>query len=309
MNKAPLVSVWVLTYNSSETVIETLDSIKQQTYENLELIISDDFSHDNTVEICEQWVKKNEGRFVRTQIVTSDRNSGVPSNCNRAVKACMGEYQKCIAGDDILLPDCIKDNLDYMNQHPEALIVFSRCQRFTVENGKKREGKIYPLAADEKIMQSSIKHVLLRMYCGPFIPACTLFARTKLFDQFQFLEEYRAFEDTPFYITLLRNGIKLHYFEKVTVLYRIAESTCHSTTKFRSAAVLEANRMFLYRELYEELTTKYPDIYKYKLATFHSHEFQIVFLRNKKNLFTRFVNHLFLMFMKKDLKVNIEQYL
>ena len=46
-NDHPLVSVVVITYNSSSTVIETLDSIKGQTYDNIELIISDDHSIDN----------------------------------------------------------------------------------------------------------------------------------------------------------------------------------------------------------------------------------------------------------------------
>ena len=55
-NKFPLVSVVIITYNSEKTIIETLESIKNQTYKNIELIISDDFSKDNTVEICKQCI-------------------------------------------------------------------------------------------------------------------------------------------------------------------------------------------------------------------------------------------------------------
>ena len=47
----PLVSVVVITYNSASTIIETLDSIREQSYKNIELIISDDCSKDNTVDI------------------------------------------------------------------------------------------------------------------------------------------------------------------------------------------------------------------------------------------------------------------
>lgn len=57
MMKNPLVSVIVITYNSSKYVLETLNSVAAQTYDNIELIISDDCSVDNTVEICRNWLK------------------------------------------------------------------------------------------------------------------------------------------------------------------------------------------------------------------------------------------------------------
>lgn len=57
MIKNPLVSVIVITYNSSKYVLETLNSVAAQTYDNIELIISDDCSKDNTVEICRNWLK------------------------------------------------------------------------------------------------------------------------------------------------------------------------------------------------------------------------------------------------------------
>ena len=58
-----LVSIITPTYNSAKYVLETLESIKSQTYHNIELIISDDASQDNTVDICELWLKENKERF------------------------------------------------------------------------------------------------------------------------------------------------------------------------------------------------------------------------------------------------------
>jgi glycosyltransferase involved in cell wall biosynthesis len=136
-NTVPLVSITVITYNSSKFVLETLQSAKQQTYRNIELIISDDCSTDETVEICRQWVEENKDRFVRTKIITSDYNTGIPANSNRAVRASKGEWIKGIAGDDILLPDCISQNVEYVTSvNSEALIVFSLLRLFHTENGK-----------------------------------------------------------------------------------------------------------------------------------------------------------------------------
>src|SRR5438309_3687253 len=95
----PLVSVIVLTYNSAITVLETLESIKQQTFRNIELIITDDCSKDNTVEICSNWLNSNKGIFVRVIILEVDKNTGTSANCNRGLKASTGQWIKFIAGD------------------------------------------------------------------------------------------------------------------------------------------------------------------------------------------------------------------
>src|SRR5450759_2313112 len=98
----PLVSIIVVTYNSSKYVLETLESAKAQTYQNIELVVSDDCSTDDTVEICRKWIEENNDRFVRTTLVTSPENKGIPANCNRGIKASKGEWIKLIAGDDLL---------------------------------------------------------------------------------------------------------------------------------------------------------------------------------------------------------------
>ena len=61
----PLITVAIVTYNSSEFIVETLESIKSQTYHNIELIISDDCSTDTTVELCSNWIKENATHFVK----------------------------------------------------------------------------------------------------------------------------------------------------------------------------------------------------------------------------------------------------
>ena len=126
----PLVSVAVVTYNSSKTVIETLDSIFNQTYPNLELIVSDDRSTDNTVEICREWIDAHKERFVRTELLTVEKNTGVSANMNRGADACEGEWVKDIAGDDVLLPDCVETCVEYIQNHPEAVCVFANVEVF-----------------------------------------------------------------------------------------------------------------------------------------------------------------------------------
>ena len=97
---SPLVSIVIITYNSSTTIVETLDSVKRQTYSNIELIVSDDCSADNTVEVVKGWMERNKSRFVRAKLIESDVNTGVAVNLNRGNKDARGIWLKSIAGDD-----------------------------------------------------------------------------------------------------------------------------------------------------------------------------------------------------------------
>ncbi|GAB1452027.1 hypothetical protein MASR2M47_20830 [Draconibacterium sp.] len=106
-NQNPLVSIVVITYNSSKFILDTLESAKEQTYQNLELIITDDCSTDNTIEICQNWIEKNSYRFVNTELITVEKNTGTAPNANRGLKVSKGEWIKFIAGDDFLLTNCI----------------------------------------------------------------------------------------------------------------------------------------------------------------------------------------------------------
>src|SRR5688572_26730058 len=108
----PLVSVIVITYNSALYVLETLDSIKRQTYQQIELIISDDCSNDATVELCRKWLSVNGSRFVRTSLIEVESNTGIAQNCNRGVEASKGEWIKIIAGDDALEVYTITDYIN-----------------------------------------------------------------------------------------------------------------------------------------------------------------------------------------------------
>lgn len=101
------VSVIVITYNSSKYVLETLESVKDQDYPNIELIVSDDCSTDDTFEICKKWVDENKSRFSRATVVQTEKNGGICVNYNRGLKEVQGEWVKYIAGEDILMPNCI----------------------------------------------------------------------------------------------------------------------------------------------------------------------------------------------------------
>jgi len=222
-NNLPLVSVPVIVYNSAKTVIDTLDSIYNQTYPNIELIVSDDWSTDNTVEICRQWIEEHKDRFVRTELLTVEKNTGISANCNRAQEACQGEWVKGIAGDDLLLEDCVETFLTYVQNNPSAHFLFSPI--------KVIGGDLYVISEYEKMFrdrsillstQDRVKQ-LQSIIWGVLPAAPSLFYHRTTFSSLGLRndENIAMIEDWPKWINILKAGEKFYFVNNPTVVYRL----------------------------------------------------------------------------------------
>ena len=139
----PTVSVVVMTYQSSKFILETLVSIKHQTWEDIELIISDDASTDNTVKLCYDFMEKNRDRFTNIKVLVSEKNKGIPANYNQGIKAASGKWIKFVDADDVLLENCIKDNIEYANQNPNACFIASDVIEIDVNSNIIRKQVLY----------------------------------------------------------------------------------------------------------------------------------------------------------------------
>lgn len=219
----PLVSIIVITYNSAKYVLETLESAKAQTYKNIELIVSDDCSIDNTVDICRKWIRGNKKWFIRAELVTAQKNTGIPANCNRGVKTARGAWVKLIAGDDVLMENCITDNVNYVIQRGEIGIVFSKVNiyknDFKVENIVSTYPGKYPTNfAGDKISSQDQFKMFLASY---WIPAPTVFIKRHLIDKVGWFDErFPLVEDFPMWLKLTQNGYRFYFMDKVTAKYR-----------------------------------------------------------------------------------------
>ncbi len=212
----PVISFIVVTYNSAEFITETLNSAREQTYQRIELIITDDHSSDNTVELCKQWISENHTRFIRTQIVISEKNTGTSANLNRGIKASTGTWFKFIAGDDYLYPDCFETFLSEVNANPEIKFLFAN----TALNGKEVE--------DPKLISFfalSNKEQYKELLKNSFLPAPAAFISRDVIDNLHgFDERYKLLEDYPFFLKASKSGIKFFHVNKSLVYYRVHEN-------------------------------------------------------------------------------------
>lgn len=99
-NNLPLVSVIIPSYNHAEYITESIQSIIDQDYENIELVIIDDGSKDNSIEVISKMIPVCEQRFVRFEF-RSRPNRGLCATLNEGLEWCTGQYLSAIASDDI----------------------------------------------------------------------------------------------------------------------------------------------------------------------------------------------------------------
>lgn len=230
----PLVSVCVVAYNSARFVVETLDSIKAQTYRNIELIVGDDCSTDDTAEVCREWIAANADGFVRCELVCAPVNRGVAANCNAVCDAARGGWIKIIAGDDLLLPECIELNLEFVDSNPEAKVVLSRTA-FTGDNEPMRERMTAIFEAGARLLELPVRRQFGRLIRGNCLPAATEFIGREIFERYRFDERIPLQEDHPYWIKLTKNGIKLYGFDAETVVYRLHPESLSQKPSIRYA--------------------------------------------------------------------------
>ena len=228
----PLVSVVVITYNSAKTVVETLDSIKAQTYQNIELIVSDDCSKDNTAEIVIEWLNRNRGRFVYAEWVTSAVNTGVSGNINRGITKSSGEWIKSIAGDDLLVSTAIEEYVHFVVYNKNTIkMCVCDVLPFAIENSLSQTTlKIYQkwfkFAQEE--YESQIKRVsMFLVFVGP-----AYFYSRELYDEVGgFDESYGNLEEWPFVYKVIKKGYRIYTLDRKLVKYRISPTSLCNETK------------------------------------------------------------------------------
>ena len=304
-NNNPLVSVVVITYNSRRYVEATLESIKAQTYKNIELIVSDDCSPDNTVEFVKEWVEKNAEHFAGTKVVVAPKNSGIPANCNQGVKNSSGVWIKVIAGDDTLVDTCIADNLEYAQSNPEAKAIFSRAKAFD-ENGNIIENDYFADLFKLDTNNLSVEQQLQQMQRFMFVTPPTAFMSREICDKYNCNEKYFYMDDLPFYLTLLRNGIKLYTFDKHTVNWRQHSESIERTNdkQFYNTKFMDCRLEVYFAESFSYNIKHNPDMVVGRIGEELSYLFTRVVLGNRRNFINRVIYKIFNMIVKHGVKKN-----
>lgn len=132
----PRISVIMGIYNCAPTLAEALDSLLAQTYQDFKVIMCDDGSSDNTLDVASGYVERFPDKFI---LIRNEYNKGLNKTLNHCLEYADTEYVARMDGDDISMPERFEKEIEFLDAHPEIAIVSTPMIYFD-ENGDFREG-------------------------------------------------------------------------------------------------------------------------------------------------------------------------
>lgn len=127
MSDQPLVSVFMPTYNHENFIADAIESVIEQDYDNLEIVICDDASTDRTAQI----IRECAGKYPKEiKAIFNEKNLGITSTCNVTLKHCTGKYIAFSSGDDLFLPGKIRKQVDVMENDESVLLSYHDIELF-----------------------------------------------------------------------------------------------------------------------------------------------------------------------------------
>jgi len=258
MNK-PLISVIVPVYNSAKYLEQCVDSIINQTYENLEIILVDDGSTDGSSDLCDS-IKKRDKRIT----VIHKKNGGAASARNAGLKLAKGEFIGFADSDDWLELDMFQHMFEVLNKNDADLVLVSLFLEYEIENKSVKSPKISGTFNSTQAVHKQLYHE--DGFCGA--PWDKLYKR-ELFDNLEFPEGLIT-ED--YYV----NGVIYSKLNRMVVdsgcyyHYRMQEnSVCHQPVNIHTYDEIKTAQKLI--EFYKENNVAQKLDYDFYLALSYHH--------------------------------------
>lgn len=216
---SPLVSIITLSYNNSQFYKSYLESVINQTYNNIELLICDDCSDYFVEDEIEVFINANKRENIKNVIIEKNNvNLGVVKNYKKAISRASGEIIFYVAIDDMLYDNqVVEDVVKYFETHDER--IFTGYREEFDETGMKRI-RPYPHEVDLLCSKNRAEIYKKLIRYNFIIGACTPFKKS-LVEEYGFLnEKYKHLEDWPRYLNLLSQGENIGFYNRRLIKYR-----------------------------------------------------------------------------------------
>ena len=135
-NDIPRITVIMGIYNCADTLVESLESLEAQTYKKFKVILCDDGSKDNTLEVAQKWAETHPGY----KVIRNEKNMGLNATLNRCLEYADTEFVARMDGDDRSLPHRFEQEVNFLDEHPQFAIVSGPMIYFD-ENGVFMKGR------------------------------------------------------------------------------------------------------------------------------------------------------------------------
>lgn len=207
----PKVSILIPCFNQENVITETVLSALNQTYENIEVVVSDDASTDATPRLLKELQKQYHPKL---KIFLHDINLGVTRNHTRGLLECTGELVTFLDGDDLFLPEKIEKQVAFIKERQDCTICYHNVDVFDSDTGS----SMY-LWSDRIGTRQGNNKDLIRF--GNYLPAVSVMVRAKDLPAEGYDERIKVYSDWFFWLCTLYNGKgEICYIDEVLAKYR-----------------------------------------------------------------------------------------
>lgn len=201
-NIQPLISFIIPTYNSAKYLRRSLESCFNQTYPNIEVILIDDGSSDNTIDVVSEFANLINFRYFK-----NEQNEGIIYSLNRGISLARGEYIVRMDADDISLPRRIEEQVEFLLKNP-SIDILGTDVVFIDQNDRKFGRPREFLSCEAEIEWSMIS-------------SCPLHHPTVMFQKkYLYLKEDQFVEDLGLWARAILSGKKIVVLDQALLLYR-----------------------------------------------------------------------------------------
>jgi hypothetical protein len=231
----PKVSICLPTFNGEKFLRQALDSVLNQTVEDIEVVIVDDCSEDHTREI----LRRYEGLDQRVRVIFNEQKLGCADNFDKALTLCTGRFVKPLWQEDVLKPDCLKRMLSAIVEFPKVALVSVSLMRVD-DDGAEIEAQ-HSFEASSVFPGQAIIKLYLREIRNRIGSISQILFRTE--DMPRGLKSaYDYSRDTEFALRLCQLG-DLSYLAEPLVLCRVGEPTAAASPSPSMSFALEQMRL------------------------------------------------------------------
>ena len=239
MNR-PTISVVMTVYNGERYVSESLSSMFDQTYEDIELVVVDDGSTDDTARILDAISDR------RLHRVRNGENRGLTRSLNRALELAQGTWIARLDAGDVALPQRLEQQLAFVQAHPEFVLVGSSAFQMDAEG---RELPTIHVASAEALIRERLPKG------NVFIHSSILFRNHQ---DIRYRDKFVYAQDYDLYLRLLSSGARLTNMSAPLVRYRVTPDSISATKLAEQYAFAEQARLF-FRQRQAASHDKYAD--------------------------------------------------
>ena len=210
----PLVSIVIPSYNHERFIADTIKSVMDQSYNNIELIVIDDGSTDNSREV----IKKCQRNYNNNFEFIEKKNEGLVKTLNYGLSLIKGKYYQVLGSDDIIYKEKIELQVNHLESNADDAMVYSDCDRFYQNlNVKAKASQDYKFSGG---------YIFKEIYTSYFsIPTLTVLVRSEIIKKIGYLNEFKV-EDFVLWNTI-SYSYKIGFIPSSLAMYRIHNNNMH----------------------------------------------------------------------------------